>query len=689
MVTEDDRGARAMEQAITRAPSGQHLVTRARAMDEAMKFVGTRQLDAVLLDYDLPGEGALRHCLRLKEANSNLPVLVFSPRADRARAAETLTAGADDLLAVEECSPEYLNRALRYAVDRARSLRDLALSESLMQAILRNLDEGVIVADRNERLLLVNPAARNLLGIGSIAGLPTDIFGMFEADTVTRIRDRERPMARAIRGETVTDLEIFHRNANAPQGRFLSVNAGPMLDEMGNIVGGIVSFRDVTDRKKVEDELSHLSLHDGLTGLPNRSFFLETLRKAVARARRSGSRLAVLLMDLDHFKQINDRLGHELGDMLLVEVARRLSDGLRAGDFVARLGGDEFVVLFENFGHEERAAGLADKIVELLSPTFRIEGHDVAVTVSIGISTFPECGDDAGSLMKTGDVAMYRAKEGGRNTYHFYSRSVHAEMSRRAMLEAGLRDAIRNDEFELEFQPVANLASGEIVALEALLRWHHPDQGLIRPLEFIPILETMGLMGRVGEWVIASACAQLREWQTALGRPELTVSVNISPHQLIHRRIADVIQRVLTNASLDPGHLTLEINESALLEHPRSTREHLSLLAAQGFRIALDDFGTGYASLQAIRQLPLSYLKIDRSLVMSLPTDPEDVAVVDAGLRFAEALGIECIAEGLEVQEQLDFLASRGCPLGQGYLISPPLPVGAVGEFFGRDWRAA
>jgi diguanylate cyclase (GGDEF)-like protein len=450
-----------------------------------------------------------------------------------------------------------------------------------------------------------------------------------------------------------------------------------------------VTFRDVTERRRIEDELAHLSLHDALTGLPNRTFFLENLDKAIARARRSRSRLALLLLDLDRFKQTNDRLGHDGGDRLLVEVARRLASGLRAGDFVGRLGGDEFVVLFENFGHDEHAAGLAGKIVDVLSPPISFDGQEVVVTASIGISTFPECGDDSASLMKTADVAMYRAKEGGRNTYHFYSRAIHAEVSRRARLEADLKEALIQDQFELEYQPIADLRSGRIMGLEALLRWMHPEHGWVRPLEFVPILEATGMMSRVGEWVLASACSELGEWQRMLNRPDLRISINLSARQLVHRRILDIVERVLTNANLEPSLLIMEITEAELLAQPRETREQLALLSRLGVRVALDDFGTGYASLQAIRQLPLTYLKIDRSLVMSVPTDPEDVAVIDAGIRFAEDLGLQVIAEGLEVDEQLRFLAGRGCLFGQGHLISAPLSAASVGGFLGRDWRAA
>jgi len=666
-------------------------VTRSAGLAEALAHLGnaSRATPAVvLINAAASARDAAESCRGLQAADPSLPIVLLAGY-DPTERTDLLAAGADAIVGLDDGQAGRLGEVLRNAITGNRGRAELAQSHALLAAALDSLGEGVIVADSNERLLLANPSARELLSIGDTASLPTDVFGMYEVDTITRIRDREHPMARAILGEQVSDLEIYHRRPGAAKGRFLSVNARPLRGPGGDVRGGVVTFHDVTDRRKAQDELTHLSLHDALTGLPNRAFFLENLDKAVARARRSRSRLAVLLLDLDRFKQANDRLGHQAGDQLLVEVARRLSTGLRAGDFVGRLGGDEFVVLFEDFGHDEHAASLASKIVDVLSPTLRLGGQDVSVTASIGISTFPECGDDSASLLKTADVAMYRAKEGGRNTYHFYSRTIHAELSRRARLEANLKDALINDQFELEFQPIADLRNGRIQGLEALLRWVHPEHGFVRPLEFLPILEATGMMCRVGEWVLASACSEVGEWQRMLNRPDLSISVNLSSQQLVHRRIVDVVQRVLINADLDPGLLTVEVREQALLAHPKEVREQLFALTKLGVKVALDDFGTGYASLQAIRQLPLTYLKLDRSLTMSVPTDPEDVAVMDAGIRFAEDLGLTVIAEGLEVDEQLRFVLDRGCVYGQGHLISAPLPTDSVGGFLGRDWRAA
>lgn len=689
LVTENEDGPENLERILAEDRRHQFRLVRAPDTEELMRRLGTSAIDAVLLAGSLGDTSMTQIAIRLLELNCDLPIVAVTDQDSEDQAAELLATGVQDVLWRSELDADRLGRALRYAIDRAATLRELLESESMLHSILKNLTEGVIVADRQEKLLLVNPAARELLGLGSVSSLATDIFGMYEADTVTRIPDTARPMARALRGESVSELEIFHRNADAPTGRFLSVNARPLKDTSGQISGGIVSFRDVTARRRVEQELTHLALHDGQTNIPNRAFFVETLHKAIARADRNHSRLAVLLLNLDRLKQINDRFSYETGDLLLKEVARRLAEGLRAGDFLARMGGDEFVVMFEDLGHDEHAASLADKIREVLGPAFGVGEHQIPVTASIGISTFPECGDDAGSLIKTAEVAMRRAKESGRNTYHFYSRSVHAEMSRRAELERDLREAVEQEHFELEFQPIADLGSGRIEALEVLLRWNHPEHGLVRPMEFVPILEATGMMNGVGEWVLASACLQVRDWQRVLSRPELSVTVNLSAAQLGHRRIIDVIERILTNADLDPSNLILEVNEATLLSEPRAVRENLSVLARTGVRLALDDFGTGMMSLQTIRQLPLSLIKIDRSLVMSLPADPEDIALVDATLRLAEDLDLKVVAEGLEVNEQLRFLAERGCDLGQGNLVSPPLPVTSIHDFLGRDWRAA
>lgn len=667
---------------VQKAASGRQKIavqiTVAEGLQAALKLLGTRPVDAVLLDLALEEAPGIRGCLRLRQADRALPVIALARRRDEQDAWAALHAGAQDFLLLEDLQPVLLERAVRYSVERQRAAGKLASEEALLQSILQNLSEGVVVADRHEKLLLVNPSARRMLGIGSIAGLPTDLFGLYRADTGDPLSDRDRPMARAVRGETVTDVEIFHKNAAAPEGVYLSVNARPMHDENGVVTGGIVSIRDISERKRAEQELAQLALYDRLTAIPNRSFFVESLGKAISRARRANKQLAILLLDIDRFKRINEELGQERGDQLLQEVARRLSDGLRAGDFLARLGGDEFAILFEDYEHSARAAGLAEKVQEILAPAMQLGDHEVKVTASLGISNFPDCGEDPVTLLKTADIAMYRAKESGRNTYHFYSRAVHAEVSRRAQLEVDLRRALNKDQFELAWQPIVDLENGRVVALEALLRWRHPEHGLVRPVEFVPILEAAGLMHQVGERVLAEACSQVADWRRELNRLDLAAAVNVSVRQLEHPRFVERVERILASAGLPASALVVEFREDALGPAVPDGLDVLALLAGIGVRLALDDFGSGWLSLQRLRRLPLEWLKLEREFVQGLPVDQEDCTVADAALALATLLRADLVAEAVESPAQLEYLQTRGCRFAQGFLFSAPVPSAEI-----------
>ncbi|MEJ2513660.1 MAG: EAL domain-containing protein [Gammaproteobacteria bacterium] len=659
----------------------------AGSLAEALKLMATRPLDAAVVDLALEEAPGIRACLKLRQVNRDLPLIALARRRDEPDAWSALHAGAQDFLILDDLDPDQFLRSLRYAVERQEAASRLASEEAMLQSVLQNLSEGVVVADRDEKLLLVNPAARRMLGIGSLAGLPSDLFGLYRVDTGDPLPDRDRPLARAVRGETVTDFEIFHRNAGAPQGIYLSVNARPMRDADGLITGGIVSLRDISDRKRAEQELSRLALYDHLTRVPNRAFFVESLDKAVARARRAGKGLAVLLLNLDRFKRINDELGQEAGDRVLNDVAQRLIGGLRAGDFVARIGGDEFAVLFEDYGHFERAAGLARKIREILAPPLHVDGRDVPVTCSIGIASFPDCGEDAVTLLKTADIAMYRAKESGRDTYHFYSRAVHAEVSRRAELEAGLRKAINDDEFQVTWQPVVEVESERVLAMEALLRWNHPELGLVRPVEFVPILESAGLIHRVGERLLAEACSQLAEWRRQLDRGDLRVATKVSLRQLEHPRFVDRIGRILTTAGLDPGALVLEFRETALGPDRPECRQVVEKLGQMGVHLALDDFGRGWISLEQLRSLRLEWLKLDREFVAGLPVAEEDCLVADAAAALAGVLRADLVAVGLESPQQLAYLAERGLRLAQGPLLAGELDAAQVPDTIAKGLR--
>ena len=448
----------------------------------------------------------------------------------------------------------------------------------------------------------------------------------------------------------------------------------PLKGPAGQVTHFVATGKDVTERMQAQERLQHMAQHDALTELPNRVLFLDRLKQAVARARWHERLVAVLFVDMDRFKTINDTLGHEVGDKLLQALAERFTTSVREGDTVARFGGDEFVVLLDDVASEKDIGVVAQKVLEALAPPFAIDGQDLYITASIGVSLYPNDGEDSTTLLKNADIAMYRAKDLGKNTYQFYSADMSARAFERLTLESSLRHAIERNEFRLYYQPQIDTASGAILGVEALLRWQHPDFGLVSPAEFIPLLEETGLIVPTGDWVLRTACEQLRAWHAA-GWPQLRMAVNLSPRQFQTAGLAQSVERVLSTLGCDPGLLELEITESVLLRHTAATLETLEALHALGVRMAIDDFGTGYSSLSYLRRYSIDTLKIDRSFVHDVPDDADDSALASAIIVLAQSLKLDVIAEGVETEAQRDFLRERGCHQMQGYLFSRPLPA--------------
>jgi len=436
---------------------------------------------------------------------------------------------------------------------------------------------------------------------------------------------------------------------------------------------------DLTARKDMESRLAHLASHDALTGLPNRALLLDRLGQALTRAARHRRVAAVLFLDLDRFKFVNDSFGHNMGDQLLKAVAQRLSSCVRTDDTVARLGGDEFVIVLEDMAHARDAALIAQKMLDQFTQPFRVEDSEAGTqefyfTVSIGISLYPSDGEDAHTLLKNADVAMYRAKEQSGNSYQFFTPELNARAHRRLNLESALHRALEQEQFVLHYQPQVDRQTGKITAVEALLRWRHPEQDLIAPEEFIPLLEETALIVPVGEWVLRAACMQQRAWRDA-GLASLRVGVNLSVRQLRHGRFVDSVVRTLADTGMEPGHLELEITESTIMRQVEEVLGMLRALSALGVDLAMDDFGTGYSSLSYLKRLPLSTIKIDKSFVGDITTDEDDAAIVAATIAMAHSLRLKVVAEGVETREQFDFLCERGCDAMQGYFFSKPLPA--------------
>ncbi len=430
-----------------------------------------------------------------------------------------------------------------------------------------------------------------------------------------------------------------------------------------------------------EERLRYLAHHDTLTNLPNRVLFHDRLQHAMAEARRSNDQVAILFLDLDRFKNINDSLGHETGDRLLREVARRLQQSVREADTVARLGGDEFVVVAEQVKDVKNVALLAQKILHALQQVIRIDDHHLYVTASIGITLFPDDGNDVEGLMRAADVAMYRAKDDGRNNHQFYTPDMNCRSRELLHLETDLRQALAQQQLVLHYQPQYEMATGSPVGMEALVRWQHPQKGMVSPADFIPLAEETGLIVPIGEWVLRAACAQSKDWQRQ-GLPPMVVAVNISPRQFRQSDLVSMVSRVLEETGLDPSLLELEITEGMIMNDVESAILTLQEFNRMGVHLAIDDFGTGYSSLGYLKRLPVSRLKIDQSFVRDLPEDLNDAAIASSVIALAHSMGLDVIAEGVESQEQVQFLHERGCLKGQGYLFSRPLPVGEFTQLF-------
>ncbi|HEX5773465.1 MAG TPA: EAL domain-containing protein, partial [Geomobilimonas sp.] len=424
-----------------------------------------------------------------------------------------------------------------------------------------------------------------------------------------------------------------------------------------------------------EQYIRHVAYHDMLTGLPNRELFNELLNLALAQAQRHNHNrlLAVLFLDLDRFKLINDTLGHGVGDQLLQSVAHRLKECCRRqGDVVARRGGDEFIVLLPELDSVQDAAKVAQKIIDAFSHAFVLPEHELFISTCIGISIFPEDGTEGDTLIGNADMAMYRAKEHGRNQYHLYNLSMNAQTFKRLAMETNLRKAMERQEFFLNYQPKINVKTGRVVSYEALVRWHNPELGLVEPKRFIPVAEETGLIIQLGEWVLRTACAQNRAWQDA-NYPFMRVAVNFSPRQFQMLRLADMVEKVLAETNLDPCWLELEVTEGIMLQNIENTITTLRRLSDLGVHISIDDFGTGYSSLSYIKKLPINTLKIDQSFVNDITINPDDAAIATAVINLAQSLRLNVIAEGVEYEGQARLLDSLECSEMQGYFFSRPL----------------
>ncbi|QMV63089.1 EAL domain-containing protein [Pseudomonas berkeleyensis] len=573
-----------------------------------------------------------------------------------------------------------MNQPQRFLGIASDITQQRANDDSLRQAaaVFDATQEGVLVTDPQQRIVHVNPAFSRITGYSAeeILGQHPNLLKSGRHDTAFY-----QSLWHALQNRGAWSGEVWNRRKSGeiyPQWQCIRA----IHDEQGRVSHYVAVFSDITALKRSQRELDYLAHHDPLSNLPNRLLFTERIAHALERSPGEQLRGAVLLIDLDHFKHINESLGHNVGDLLLKEVGERLQQDVPNGSTLARLGGDEFGLLCENCAEAPQAAELAQRLLRCLESPFRLDGHELYIGASIGISLFPEDADSVEQVLRNADSALFKAKSSGREGYAFYVQELTDYARQRVELASSLRHALDNHELRVFYQPLHDLQDGSQVGMEALVRWQHPQRGLVPPAEFIPIAEDNGMIGAIDSWVLEQACRQMVRWN-AQGSSLRFVAVNISSRLFSRGELDLKVAQVLADTGLKPSQLELEVTESAVMEDPAAAQLLLTRLRALGVRLAIDDFGTGYSSLARLKRLPVDKLKLDQSFVRGLPNDPEDAAIARAVIALGHSLDLKILAEGIEQIEQADFLRDLGCDYGQGYHFGRPQPVSGAASASG------
>ena len=630
-------------------------------------------IQALVVDLSQFDKHELEALRVLMHAAPNMPVLVVGDDDDLARHAALLAQGAQDLLLKSNLDGGALRRAVRNAM--ARKAREVAVFNDNERArvTLASIGDAVLSTDSSWLVTFINPIAEELLGWTCLQAVGRHVSEVFQVLDGTS-RERIVPqMEQAIqKGRTIIlppNCVLVRRDG---QELHIEDSAAPIYDLSGEFAGMVVVFHDVSESRAITQKMSHLAEHDELTSLPNRALLNDRLEHGITLARRHGRQMAVLFIDLDHFKHINDSLGHLIGDQILKAVARRIALCIRNSDTVSRQGGDEFIVLLSEVNRAEDAESIAEKIRLAVMVPYTIDSHYLHLTASIGVSVYPDDGEDATALIQYADTAMYHAKGKGRNNSQFFKDDMNARAAERQILTADLCLALTRNEFFLVYQPIVNLVSGAITGFEALIRWRHPIRGTLTPADFIPIAEECGLIIPIGEWVLREACARAQQWLAADLAFE-TMAVNISAVEFRSDQFFDGVCRILRTTGLDQRYLTLELTETAVMRDFEATRIVLQALSTMGVRIAVDDFGTGYSNLSYLKRFPINTLKLDRSFIHDLPESADACTIVSSVIRMAHCLHLQVVAEGVETLQQLQFLKAHDCGEGQGYHFSKPV----------------
>jgi len=657
----------------------------------ALALLASRHFDVVLLDLGLPDMTGLQVMSAIRSKWPEVLVIVVSGDPYLDSVIESLRLGAYDYLR-KPYEPEELIKTINHARQKIRLENEnrhyyqmLKHSENLHRLLVNNSPDIIYTLDPQGRFTFLNDSAKKILGLetGDMIGKEYEHI-VFHADldlAKHALNDRRTGL------RATHNRELRFRRVNgfdAQEDGYVTIELNAMglyrttEDGSSEFIGSYGVARDIEERKQAEATIKFQAYHDLLTNLPNRTLFKDRLKQAMVQCKRQSNSLAVMFLDLDHFKMVNDTLGHLIGDELLQAVAQRLRSCIREGDTLARIGGDEFLLLLPDIHGRENSEPIAQKIIASFKTPFHIEEHELYVSISIGIAIFPDDGEMIDSLIKHADIAMYHAKDRGRNDYCFFAKALDNSVSGQLDIQTGLRHALQRGELEVYYQPQVNIGSGRIVGMEALVRWNHPEKGLIPPAEFIPIAEESGLINPISEWVLQTVCQQARAWQTMVN-PSITLAVNLSARQIEHPDFVRNFMQTLNNNSLDGSCIEIEITESTLMRDIEGCVHKLKQLSEHGVVVSIDDFGTGYSSLSYLKKLPIHTLKIDQSFIHDLKSNSQGASIVDGITAMAKGLHLNVVAEGVESRDQLEYLRNTGCDIYQGFHFSRPVnSVGAT-----------
>jgi diguanylate cyclase (GGDEF)-like protein/PAS domain S-box-containing protein len=656
-------------------------LTQVSSLEEAERHLAGHKTDAILLDFAISSAAGMDAVTRTRAVAPQTPIILLCGKEEEQVAREILREGVHDYLVKDKFKLNELLLTMRnaFALTSSQELQFAEMDRA--RVTLNSIGDAVICTDETGNISYLNPVAETMTGwsLKDVDGCPlAKAFHIIDGSTgETAANPMKAAPGSSVPAKMPANCILIRKDGAQV---YIEDSVAPIHDSKGAAAGYVLVFRDVTATHILTAQLAHLAEHDALTGLPNRLLLSDRLSQAIARAGRDKSLVAVLFLDLDGFKYINDSLGHRIGDELLKSVGKSLLECVRLPDTVSRLGGDEFVVLLSDVQRQEYSATAARRVLNVVGKPRLIAGHALQITASIGVSVFPDDGQDAETLIRNADIAMYQAKVSGKQTFKFFKSEMNEVAVKRQAIEEELRGAMERDELTLHYQPKINLKSGGITGVEALLRWTHPTRGNVPPAEFIPVAESCGLMPVLGAWVMREACKQSKAWTDA-GLPKITMAVNVSILQLPDDSFLKRLRAILDKTGMDPKLLEIEVTESVLMQHPELTARIFHTLREWGVHVAIDDFGTGYSCLSYLAALPLYALKIDQSFVRQIFATPGHKAVVSAIISMARDLGLHVTAEGVESAEELAFLKKQRCDEAQGHLFSRALPADGLAKF--------